>query len=177
VTPASPDPRTDIELIEAVHHGDTSAFDAIYFRYRDWVIRLALRFTSNRDDALDVLQETFIYLTRKMPELRLTAAMTTFLYPVVKHSSLSLLRKRRGVAELPDDVPVRANNGGGELPAVIAKLPPGQREVLLMRFVDDMQLNEIATALGVPVGTVKSRLHNAIATLRQDPATKDYFSE
>jgi RNA polymerase sigma-70 factor, ECF subfamily len=174
--PASNDPRTDVDLIHAANHGDVAAFDVLYFRYRDWVTRLAFRFTGNRDDALDVLQETFAYLVRKMPELTLTAAMTTFLYPVVKNNSLGLLRKRRGLAELPDDLPVQAGETvGSELPAAIAKLPPGQREVLLMRFVDGMQLNEIATALGIPVGTVKSRLHNAIATLRQDPANKEYF--
>ena len=52
---------------------------------------------------------------------------------------------------------------------VVSSLPEGQREVLLMRFVDGMQLDEIAVALAIPLGTVKSRLHNAIQTLRADP--------
>jgi RNA polymerase sigma-70 factor (ECF subfamily) len=50
-----------------------------------------------------------------------------------------------------------------------------QREVLLMRFVDDMSLQEIAVALNIPLGTVKSRLHNSLNTLRKDCRTQDYF--
>ena len=61
------------------------------------------------------------------------------------------------------------------LRAAVASLPEGQREVLLMRFVDDMSMNEIALALSIPVGTVKSRLHNALAALRADPRTARYF--
>ncbi len=49
------------------------------------------------------------------------------------------------------------------------------REVVLMRFVDDLSLQEIAAALAIPTGTVKSRLHNALATLRDDPRTRRYF--
>ena len=58
----------------------------------------------------------------------------------------------------------------------MAGLPEGQREVLLMRFVDGMSLQEIADALDIPEGTVKSRIHNAIATLRTDARARRYFS-
>ena len=64
-----------------------------------------------------------------------------------------------------------------ELAAVLAVLPESQREVLLMRFVDDMSLQEIAAALNVPVGTVKSRLYHGLQTLRGDRRTRDYFFE
>lgn len=59
----------------------------------------------------------------------------------------------------------------------MAALPETHREVVLMRFVDDMSLGEIAEALGIPLGTVKSRLHNALETLRHDPATRRYFAQ
>ena len=85
---------SDEELLEQAKKGDAEAFETLYRRHRDWVYRLAWRFTGNEADALDVLQETFAYLLRKLPGLRLTAAMTTFLYPVVKHLSLNLRRKR-----------------------------------------------------------------------------------
>ena len=54
-------------------------------------------------------------------------------------------------------------------------LPEGQLEVVLMRFVDAMTLQEIADAIDVPLGTVKSRLHNALRILRRDPRTRRYF--
>src|SRR3954469_3321919 len=85
---------SDQQLVDALNAGDVRAFDAIYHRYRDWVVRLATRFTGNPDDALDVLQETFSYVFRKFPGFRLTASMTTFLYPVVKTLSIAARRKR-----------------------------------------------------------------------------------
>src|SRR5687767_14301327 len=174
----------DQALVDALNGGDVRAFDALYRRYRDWVVRLAVRFTGNDDDALDVLQETFAYVFRKFPGFRLTASMTTFLYPVVKNLSIAARRKRTRMASTdaidapdpaaPDAVdPARQRS---ELQAVMAALPEGQREVLLMRFVDGMNLQEIADALGIPEGTVKSRIHNAIATLRADERARRYFS-
>ena len=84
----------DEQPLQRAGAGDPDAFEALYHRYRDWVHRLAWRFTGNQQDALDVLQETFLYLLKKLPDLRLTASMTTFLYPVVKHLSLNLRRRR-----------------------------------------------------------------------------------
>ena len=144
--------------------------------------RLARRFTGSRDDALDVLQDTFIYLLKKLPGLRLSARMTTFLYPVVKNLSLAVIRKNRpyrgdpeALAELPAHPAEGAETSRAELAAVLGSLPGGQREVVLMRFVDAMSLEEIAAALEIPVGTVKSRLHNALDALRNDARTRRYF--
>jgi RNA polymerase sigma-70 factor (ECF subfamily) len=64
-----------------------------------------------------------------------------------------------------------------DLAAALSALPDEQREVLLMRFVDDMSLQEVAAALNIPVGTVKSRLHRALRMLRDDRRTRDYFLE
>ncbi len=169
----------DEELIRQASRGDPEAFETLYQRHRDWVHRLAWRFTGDPQDALDVLQETFIYLFRKLPDLRLTAALTTFLYPVVKHLSLNLRRRRTGQADedLLAAIPDRAAapTSRTELAAALAALPAEQREVVLMRFVDDMTLDEIARALKVPTGTVKSRLHRALESLHRDPRTQDYF--
>lgn len=177
------DPRSDDALIQAANGGDEAAFEAIYYRYRNWVHNLAWRFTGRHDETLDVLQETFTYLLTKFPGFRLSASMTTFLYPVVKHLAIAARRKRQryGAGDEPlnglpakppanDPVATRA-----ELADVLARLPAGQREVLLMRFVDGMTIEETARALNLPPGTVKSRIHNALQKLRTDPKTKDYF--
>ena len=160
------------------------AFEALYLRYRDWVYRLAWRFTGNREDALDVLQETFAYLLGKFPGFELTAAMTTFLYPVVKHLAATA-RNKNGrfssdigvLGEIAAPESQAPGGSRGDLAAVLAALPEDQREVVLMRFVDSMSLQEIAAALDIPLGTVKSRLHNALNTLRTDRRTRDYFLE
>ena len=181
---AEPDPRSDDELVEAADLGDTAAFEELYYRYRDWVVRLAYRFSGNRADALDVLQDTFAYLLRKLPDLHLTARMTSFLYPVVKHLALAARDKRQRYVtddELLRQQAARPPDGTAatraELTAALAVLPERQLEVVLMRFVDAMALQEIADALDIPLGTVKSRLHTALNTLRHDPRTRRYFGQ
>lgn len=179
-----PDPRSDAELVASLNGGDGAAFDALYYRYRDWVVRLAARFTGHEDDALDVLQETFAYVHRKFPGFRLTAAMTTFLYPVVKHLALAARRKRlrmgghdAALAVVPSPPAGEPGDSRGELAVVLAALSETHREVLLLRFVDGLSLEEIAGVLDIPLGTVKSRVHNAIKVLRDDPRTRAYFGK
>ena len=174
--------ESDQELIELINKGDLDAFEILYYRYRDWVCNLAWRFTGNQDIALDVLQETFTYLLKKFPGFTLTARMTTFLYPVVKHTSIAILSKGRRelsddekLSELPAPVSEDAIDTRSELAVVLAVLPDQQREVLLMRYVDDMSPQEIAEALNIPIGTVKSRLHHDLQKLRQNPQMKEYF--
>ena len=185
------DNQSDDALIQAARQGDEAAFEALYRRHRDWVLRTALRFVGDEQDALDVLQETFAYVLRKMtwgraadasPEFRLTAKFTTFLYPAVKHLSLALLRRKKRA--LSDDDALRLvpaapapESNLTDLFEVVRVLPEPQRETLILRFVDGLSLAEIARALEVPIGTVKSRLHNALNALRGDPKTRRYFGE
>jgi RNA polymerase sigma-70 factor (ECF subfamily) len=181
--PDRADPRSDHELIAAINAGDASAFDALYLRHRDWVVSLAYRFTSDRHLALDVLQETFLYVLKKFPGFRLTARFTTFLYPAVKNLSLAARRKaeRLQSSEAEQDamettLVTGPTAGEGEsLTAALAGLSEEHREVLLLRFVDGLSLAEIAEALDIPLGTVKSRLHNALGTLRRDERTRTFF--
>jgi RNA polymerase sigma-70 factor, ECF subfamily len=177
--PGDADSRSDEQLVAAINAGDADAFELLYRRHRDYVIRLAWRFTRDEHDALDVLQETFAYLVRKTPGLRLWASMTTYLYPVVRNLSLELLRKRRphvGEDELLE-VPARKVDDPGDLADVLGVLPAAHREVVVLRFVDGMSLEEIAAALSVPLGTVKSRLHHALLTLRESPTLRRYFEK
>jgi RNA polymerase sigma-70 factor (ECF subfamily) len=157
----------------------------LYKRHKDFVIRVALRFVRDPDMALDVLQETFSYLLRKFPPsgdgLTLTAQLTTLLYPVARNSAITLMRKadRFPAAEgcKPDDLPAATAFESGstavDIAEVLRELSAERREVVMLRFVDDMSLQEIATALEIPVGTVKSRLHLAIRQLRESPRMKD----
>ncbi|MBI1372920.1 MAG: sigma-70 family RNA polymerase sigma factor [Phycisphaera sp.] len=182
-TPAD-DPRSDLELVDAINSGDPAAFDALYLRYRDWVLRLAWRFTRDHDAAGDVLQDTFTYVLRKFPGFALTARFTTFLYPVVRHVAIANQKKARrmilddGQIDQPAEPdPPSADTQRRQLASVMACLSEDHREAVLLRFVDGFSLAEIAEAVGVPVGTVKSRLHHAIKALRDDPATQRYFEQ
>lgn len=175
--------RSDQELVAAANAGDASALEGIYFRYRDWVVNLAHRFCGDRDLALDVLQEVFIYLLKKFPGFELRCEIRSFLYPVVKHLALNARAKagRFMAGEEGEtlfealEAPRLEATGEEELRAALAKLPEPQRETVVLRFMEGMDLAEIAAALEVPLGTVKSRLHHALEALRKNPALKEFF--
>lgn len=175
------DERSDRELITAVNAGDADAFEALYFRHRDWVANLAFRFTGDHHLALDVTQETFLYFLKKFPGFQLTANLKTFLYPAVKNLSFTARRKAVRLQSAEEELelleaPADSPEGGSEgLVVVLAGLSEERREVLLLRFVDGLALAEIAAALEVPLGTVKSRLHYTLDTLREDPRTRELF--
>ena len=149
----------------------------LYLRHRDFVVRVAQRICGDDHDTLDVLQETFLYVLKKGRALELRARFTTFLFPVVRN--LALQRRRRREAVLADeaegaadaDWPVRRD----DLVAALGGLPPEQQQAVLLRFVDGLSLAEVAEVQGVPVGTAKSRLHQALAALRDDPRARRYF--
>lgn len=179
------DARTDQQLIAGINSGDAAAFEVLYLRYRPWVVNLAHRFTASEDLALDVLQETFLYFLRKFPGFRLTANLKTFLYPAVRNLSIAARRKagryQSGEAEhrLLEQMPATAAppNQSHDLAAALAGLSEEHREALLLRYVDGLALAEIAEATGIPLGTVKSRLHHALESLRQDPRARKFFEE
>lgn len=144
--------------------------------------RAALMLTGNPWDADDLAQETFLVLA-KVRRFAGKSSLYTFLYGIL----LNLERRHRrragtwrrklrvlwsaageerptaGSAE--QEVEVREWNRG--LWGEVARLPDGQRQALVLRFSEHLSYEEIAEALGCPVGTVKSRIHNGLANLRQ----------
>ncbi|CAN5851635.1 RNA polymerase sigma factor [soil metagenome] len=171
------------------------AFEALYHRHKPFVLRVAVRICGNDEDALDVAQETFVYLLKKFPGFVLTARLTTFLYPAVRHLAIAKAKGRRrevdattvggagrdgdkGSADALEGLPsaFAAGEGVGSVSegsrenvrAALRRLSPVHREALVLRFVEGLTLEEIALALQTPTGTVKSRLHNALAALGED---------
>jgi RNA polymerase sigma-70 factor (ECF subfamily) len=171
-----PNARTDDQLVSAANAGDIAAFGVLYERHKAWVYRLALRFTGEAEAAADLTQDAFIELLRRFPGFRLSSRLTTYLYPIVRNGALAKRRKDRPlrfdaslVADAePESLPTIAPIAlSPSLTRALESLPDGQREVLLMRIVDEMTLEEISLALHIPLGTVKSRLHTAIAALQR----------
>jgi RNA polymerase sigma-70 factor (ECF subfamily) len=130
---------------------------------------------------MDVVQDAFLYLLRKFPGFRLQAPLKTILYPVVRHTAIAALQRRRrqrgAAADPPAPAPAAAADatGDAELRRALGALPAAQREVLILRFGDGLSLAEIAVALEVPLGTVKSRLHLGLRALRDDSRLSGYF--
>jgi RNA polymerase sigma-70 factor (ECF subfamily) len=184
-SPNQLDSRTDQQLVADINAGQAAAFEVLYFRYRDWVVNLACRFTGSEDLALDVLQETFLYLLRKFPGFQLTASLKTFLYPAIKNLSIAARRKAAPYQSteieqlILEQMPAAATASAspGDLAAALANLSEAHRDVLLLRYTDGLTLGEIAEAMEIPLGTVKSRLHNALDLLREDKRARQFFVE
>ena len=132
------------------------------------------------DDAEDVQQEVWLTVYRGISALSNPGAFRTWLYRTTRHRAVDFLRRTKRERELIDDVPIEqvevsdAGDQGefaavdeSELAAALMAIPPPQREVLLLRYRDDMSYHEIALVVGCPIGTVRTRLHHAKRRLRE----------
>ncbi len=163
--------RTALIVLRA-QAGDESAFAELMRLYGDSTLRYLSGLVG--DSADDVFQETWIAVYRQLATLHDPSAFTVWLYRSARHRALNWLRRHRRERELLVDVPLEAipaNEGGGtdtldgidasRLEVAMREMPPPQREVLLLRFRDDLSYAEIARITSVPLGTVRARLHYA----------------
>ncbi len=189
-TPSSTPPSepSDRLLVARVNDGESAAFAQLYERHRDWCLSVAMRFVHDADRAMDITQESFLYWLRRFPPhappFELTAQVRTYLYTIVRSLSLTHHRRERTArAHAPFLAPSRGAAPAGHestdrsriLRAALDRLSAGHREVLLLRIIDGFTLDEIALAMNLPLGTVKSRLHHALRLLRDDPAARELF--
>ena len=174
---------SDEALAERVRAtGDVAAFGALVTRYRARVVALARRMLAAQspDEAEDVAQEAFVAAYDKRLSFRRGEPFRPWLYRIAVNRCLDRLRaqSRRPalveIAAVPEPAfaggdPVEAlltEEGEQRLSAAVAALPPKLRAVFLLRHLDDLSYEEIAAAVGVPLGTVKTHLFRARAHLR-----------
>lgn len=181
MSPLPDDQRDDAQLVAAAAAGDSSAFETLYRRHRDWTYRLAYRFTGTDADAWDVVQEAFLYLARRIHSLTLTASLRTLLFPAIRNLAIKANAKRRKLiageellAALPDRSLDPTND---DLLQILQALDLPHRQILILRYIDDLTLEEIAQVLSIPLGTVKSRLFHAHRLLRDNPRCRKYFQQ
>ena len=141
-----------------------------YREYGSVLLRyLTRRF--GRSGADDLLQETFVQALRGPQRAGETVSPRAWLFGIARHVGISAFRRRKLTVELPDSVPTpttKADERLDEMRQAIAKLPGEMRETLALRLADDLSYEEIAAVLEIPVGTVRSRLHNAVKKLREE---------
>jgi RNA polymerase sigma-70 factor, ECF subfamily len=165
---------SDINLVELANKGDEAAMTSLYYRYREWVYGLAFRLCGDKEDAQEILQEVFIYFFNKFPGFELRSSLKTFLYPVVKNITISTIRKKRKVISLDDPaaqgIPDESFNWTEEyrnLSEYLEGFTKEDKELVCLRFYDELQLVEISEVFKVPVGTIKSRLNRLLSRLRE----------
>ena len=163
--------------------GDRAAFGDLVRAYQRRAYVVAYGFVGNRDDALEMAQEAFARAYKAMPRFDTRMPFYPWLYRIIKNTCLNHLkrRKRRGETSLDSmrasgyDVPDRSENPEREaslnelrqtLGAAMERLTSEHREILALRHLQELSYNEIAECLGVPKGTVMSRLFAARRSLR-----------
>ena len=162
----------DADLLVRVVEGDHDAFTTLMHRHEDRVFAVCLRIMGSRTSALDATQETFLTLFRKANQYRANAAVGTWLYRIAVNTCYDLLRKerRRPSEAMPsylDPADPRAQDQYTSIElrpsveAALATLTADFRAVIILSDLEGMSLPEVADALEVPLGTVKSRLFRA----------------
>jgi RNA polymerase sigma-70 factor (ECF subfamily) len=170
--------REDARLVRALQRGDRDAFAQVVDAYGPRVLALARRYTRCEADAEDLVQETFVALSRSIGKFRGDAALSTFLYRIAMNHCLKHVQRRRPEGVALDDAPLvapevaspeRSAERGelrARLEAALQKLSGEHRDVVLLHELHGLTYAECAEALDVPVGTVKSRLFHAFRNLR-----------
>jgi RNA polymerase sigma-70 factor (ECF subfamily) len=177
----------DEELVRRSRQGDQNAFAQLVTGYRDKIYNLGYRMLGHREEAEDITQETFLHIYRALDSFRLGERFSPWIYKIASNLCLDRLRRlRRGVTSLdapvsPDgDAPQQvadwsqapermyeASEMRADTQQAIDSLPPKYRVVVVLRHLHDMAYDEMAKVLGIPQGTVKTRLFRAREILRR----------
>lgn len=170
--------RADHDSVLLAQRGDHAAYAVLVRRHQDRIYRHLLNLTGSREDALELAQEVFIKAWEALPAWRPEAQFHTWLYRIASNLALDVLRRRQVVhfVALEEDYDAPADQPGPEaalqakqdmvnLDAALARLAPEHREIVLLREVEGLSYEELAAALRIDMGTVKSRLARARAAL------------
>lgn len=171
----------DADLVATCRQPDSDgferAFEELFAKYRDRAYAIAFRVTGQSVDAMDVVQESFALVFRKLHSFRGGSLFSTWLFRIVVNCSIDLRRRSTGRrhadltdadigAELVDDGANPREHAvrrelGDQVQEAISMLSPKLRVVLALRYLEDMSYDELAATLGLSLGTVKSRLARA----------------
>ncbi len=174
---------SDLSLVRRVQRGDKGAFDALVLKYQHKVVKLVMRYVRNPAEAEDVAQEAFIKAYRALPQFRGDSAFYTWLYRIAINTAKNAVvsRDRSPVdfdldAQNPDesyDMQSRLKDSEtpeglvltdeirGTVNSAIDALPEDLRTAIILRELEGLSYEEIAAAMGCPVGTVRSRIFRA----------------
>lgn len=192
------DERTDEQLLEDYRSGDAAALRTLIERHHDALMRFLTRFLSDRQAAEDVFQDAFLQVHLSADSFDVTRRFKPWLFTIAANKARDYLRKSRRNHALDLSAPIGGAGGEGgrtfmdlmevDVPPpgaasddrerdrlvqeCVDSLPPHLREILLLAYFQKMSYANVADALGVPLGTVKSRLHAAVAAFGRAWALK-----
>ncbi len=194
---------SDEELVRRFNEGDAAAFDVVLRRYQRPLFNFILRSVRESDRAEELLQDVFLKVIQRSSEFQGNSKFSTWLYTIARNLCIDTSRKMVFRRHRSLDAPVRGDEAEGatlldrvasatpeadrevigqdlqvRIAAAVDDLPEEQREVFLMRELQNMAFKEIADVVGVPENTVKSRMRYALERLQRALAEyEDYARE
>lgn len=159
----------DLPLVDRARRGDMDAFGDLVARHQAGLVRFLTHMVSNGADAEDVAQDTLLRAYRALKDFRGQSAFRTWLYQIGANAARTHLDRRRQRQEQPDSdedaravaSPERIEDrviAHDQLRRALAQLPDDWREAVLLRDIEGLEYREIAETLGIPIGTVESRI-------------------
>jgi RNA polymerase sigma-70 factor, ECF subfamily len=175
------DPEEDAALVARVVGGDDAAFDALFRKYVDYVYNVVHGIVIDADDARDVTQDVFLRAYASLPRFRHGSRFHTWLYRIAVNRAVDCVRRLSGRRWLPLSVVIgrRADPRSGPadaaeksadesaVRAVLRSLPVKHRQALVLRYFQDLSIEEIAEVLGCTVAAAKVRVHRARAAFKE----------
>ena len=163
----------DRDLVAKARRGDVEAYNLLVSRWERRIYNYALRLVGDREDALDLTQETFLKAYQNLRKLDDAGRFTPWLFRIAHNEAFSLLRKRKPEGEMPADI----GRGGLDrrlypvelklaVKSALARLSPEQREAVVLKIYQGFKFEEMAQVLDCPVSTIKSRLYTALDLLK-----------
>ena len=187
------DKQTDAELLTRYAAGEEAAFREIVSRYKNGLYAFLKRFLNSHDLVEDVFQETFLQLFTSRDDFDTTRPLRPWLFTIAANKAKDALRKHRRIAAVPigtiaeaeemsfEDVlntlisdskipydNLEKSETASQVRRVIADMPENLREILILGYFDKFSYKQMAQILSIPIGTVKSRLHTAVARFAKD---------
>jgi RNA polymerase sigma-70 factor (ECF subfamily) len=170
--------ETDLRLVERTRAGDAGAFDEIVARHKRAVYSAARRLLGSHEDADEAAQIAFVRAWRALDGFRGDSSLRTWLVRIVLNVSKSLRTRApvldglEGQEQLADtragsDDLLRRKESGEWVRSAVDRLPPRQREVVMLKVFSEMTHREVAGVLGLTEGAVKAHLHQAVSNLRR----------
>ncbi len=184
---------TDAELLQRYATGDESAFREIVNRYKDSLYAFLRQFLNHPDLVEDVFQETFLQLFTSRKSFDVNRPLRPWLFTIAANKAKDALRKAHRTTTVPigtisededmsfdemlnalesyNTMPedeLQRTETSARVDEVIANMPEGLREILILAYFNKFSYKQMADALGIPIGTVKSRLHTAVARFARD---------
>jgi RNA polymerase sigma-70 factor (ECF subfamily) len=178
----------DDQLIANALQGDQKAYEALLARHNKAIFHVVMKIVRNREEAQDLVQETFMKAFNALASYRSEYRFSTWLYKIAANCAIDFVRKKR-IEALSLDKPIETKDGRVEfevpdsswdpeqdlvrkqklksIEEAIDSLPDKYREVIIYRHKDDKPYEEIADILKVPVGTVKARIFRARELLKK----------